>query len=148
LVRTIDFGKRFLLSPSDFAYVLRVPLMCLRVLIDRISWGGSMRLRPSRFVFLFLVLAVSLEFRLHAQTTTSGGLAGIISDQSSAVVPNAEVELKDNAKGTNPHFTFRAYPSWRQILLTRQSGSNSARTADKSRRNAARHGTHTNVPCT
>jgi hypothetical protein len=38
--------------------------------------------------------------KLNAQTTTSGGLTGVITDQSSAVVPNADVEIKDSAKGT------------------------------------------------
>jgi hypothetical protein len=35
-----------------------------------------------------------------AQTTTSGGLAGVVTDPSKAVVPGADVEIKDNAKGT------------------------------------------------
>jgi hypothetical protein len=35
-----------------------------------------------------------------AQTTTSGGLTGIVTDPSGAVVPDASVEIKDNAKGT------------------------------------------------
>jgi hypothetical protein len=34
------------------------------------------------------------------QTTTSGGLTGIVSDPSHAVVPYAVVELRDNNKGT------------------------------------------------
>ena len=34
-----------------------------------------------------------------AQTTTSGALTGLITDQTNAVVPNAEVELKDLDKG-------------------------------------------------
>src|SRR5260370_40422083 len=59
-----------------------------------------MRLWPSRFVLAFLILAASLQFKLHAQTTTSGGLSGVISDQSDAVVPNADVEIKDTIKGT------------------------------------------------
>jgi hypothetical protein len=51
------------------------------------------------------VLSVLLLFRYHvensvAQTTTSGGLAGLVTDPSAAVVPEAEVELKNNAKGT------------------------------------------------
>jgi len=37
---------------------------------------------------------------LSAQTTTSGALTGVVTDQTNAVVPNAEVELRDVAKGT------------------------------------------------
>src|SRR5438309_7546645 len=59
-----------------------------------------MRLRPTQFSFSFLLLLVfSFASDLNAQTTTSGGLTGVITDQSSAVVPDAAVELKDNAKG-------------------------------------------------
>lgn len=35
-----------------------------------------------------------------AQTTTSGGLAGVVTDSSHAVVPDVDVEIKDNVKGT------------------------------------------------
>jgi hypothetical protein len=35
-----------------------------------------------------------------AQTTTSGGLTGVVSDPSHAVVPDAVVELRDSSKGT------------------------------------------------
>jgi len=58
-----------------------------------------MRLRPTQFSFSFLLLVFSFASDLNAQTTTSGGLTGVITDQSSAVVPDAAVELKDNAKG-------------------------------------------------
>jgi len=34
-----------------------------------------------------------------AQTTTSGGLTGVVTDPSGAVVPNATVEIKDESKG-------------------------------------------------
>jgi hypothetical protein len=37
---------------------------------------------------------------LSAQTTTSGALTGVVTDQTNAMVPNAEVELRDMAKGT------------------------------------------------
>ena len=36
---------------------------------------------------------------LYAKTTTSGGLAGVVTDRSGAVVPNTHVEIKDDAKG-------------------------------------------------
>ena len=60
-----------------------------------------MRLRPISVLFLavFLVAAFLLS-KLNAQTTTSGGLTGVVTDPSHAVVPDAVVEIKDNAKGT------------------------------------------------
>jgi hypothetical protein len=58
-----------------------------------------MRLRSPRLVVLFFLLAISSE-GLIAQTTTSGCLTGVVTDQTNAVVPNAEVEIKDNRKGT------------------------------------------------
>jgi len=60
-----------------------------------------MRLRPTQFLFsVLLLLAVSLTNNLNAQTSTSGGLTGVVTDQSKAVVPNADVEIKDSGKGT------------------------------------------------
>jgi hypothetical protein len=56
---------------------------------------------PSRLVGYFLVAAcVYFVESITAQTTTSGALTGVITDQTNAVVPNAEVELKDLDKGT------------------------------------------------
>jgi hypothetical protein len=37
---------------------------------------------------------------LRAQTTTSGGLTGVLTDPSGAVVPDAQVEIKDMSKAT------------------------------------------------
>src|SRR5215472_11713621 len=50
-------------------------------------------------VLFFMISLGSLFSKLDAQTTSSGGLTGVVSDPSGAVVPNAIVELKDNAKG-------------------------------------------------
>ncbi|MGA7907586.1 MAG: carboxypeptidase regulatory-like domain-containing protein, partial [Candidatus Sulfotelmatobacter sp.] len=47
-----------------------------------------------------LLLLAFLRNDLIAQTTTSGGLTGVVTDQSSAVVTDARVEIKDDAKGT------------------------------------------------
>jgi Carboxypeptidase regulatory-like domain len=60
-----------------------------------------MKLRPPQFLLSVVLLAVPLVNELKAQTTTSGGLTGVVTDQSGAVVPDAPVELKDNAKGTS-----------------------------------------------
>ena len=38
--------------------------------------------------------------RLNAQTTTSGGVTGVVTDKSLAVLPNADVEIRDVNKGT------------------------------------------------
>ena len=69
-----------------------------RALPDRISWGGSMRLRPISVVLLaILLITTSSANKLSAQTTTSGGLTGVVTDPSHALVPDAGVEIKDNA---------------------------------------------------
>src|SRR5438874_991269 len=60
-----------------------------------------MRLRPTHLLFLGLLVAVSLANTLNAQTTTSGGLAGVVTDPTSAVLPDADVVILDNAKGTS-----------------------------------------------
>jgi hypothetical protein len=56
-----------------------------------------------RFLFasippIFILFVCSTE--LNAQTTTSGGLTGVVSDPSHAVVPDATVEIRDDSKGT------------------------------------------------
>ena len=45
-------------------------------------------------------LSLCSAARSHAQTTTSGGLTGVVTDPSKAVVPDAVVELRDTTKGT------------------------------------------------
>ena len=60
-----------------------------------------MRLRPISVLLLAVLLVVaSPTNKLNAQTTTSGGLTGVVTDPSHAVVPDARVEIKDTAKGT------------------------------------------------
>ena len=68
-------------------------------LADPLSWGDSMRLRPL-ILSLFFVLTISPPSELTAQTTTSGALAGVVTDPSGAVVANAEVGLEDISRGT------------------------------------------------
>src|SRR5580704_211159 len=58
-----------------------------------------MRLRPMSLLAVLLSV-VSPPNKLNAQTTTSGGLTGVVSDPSQAVVPDAVVEIRDTAKGT------------------------------------------------
>src|SRR5271154_6000573 len=59
-----------------------------------------MRLRPRRCFSAFL-LAISFANGVGAaQTTTSGAVTGVVTDQSLAVLPNADVEIRDVNKGT------------------------------------------------
>ena len=49
-----------------------------------------------------LLIGVSLLFlcELDAQTTASGAVAGVVTDHSSAVITEAEVQIRNGAKGT------------------------------------------------
>src|SRR5437879_12387721 len=74
-----------------------------------------MRLRPTHLLFLGLLVAVSLANTLNAQTTTSGSLAGVVTDPTSAVLPDADVVILGNAKGTTQStntYRDRAYRSF------------------------------------
>jgi len=60
-----------------------------------------MSLRPiSVSLLVGIFLAPFLLNRLNAQTTTSGGVTGVVTDQTGAVVPHADVEIRDVDKGT------------------------------------------------
>src|ERR1700730_5478153 len=62
--------------------------------------GGCMNWK--RFFAIVFALLVVLSIgsgRLAAQTNSSGDVGGVVTDQSSAVVPDAKVTLKDNEKG-------------------------------------------------
>lgn len=59
-----------------------------------------MRFQPSCFRLLALSLALVLASCLHAQTTTSGGMTGVVTDPSSAIVPGANIQIRDNSRGT------------------------------------------------
>jgi hypothetical protein len=63
--------------------------------LARWTFGGGPLFLVS--VLLFALPMSSVSF---AQTTTSGGLTGVVTDQSSAVVSDAKVEIKDDSKGT------------------------------------------------
>ena len=55
---------------------------------------------PPHLVACFLIVALlSLANTITAQTTSSGGLTGVVTDQSNAVVLNAEVDINNNARG-------------------------------------------------
>ncbi len=57
-----------------------------------------MRLGPQTCFVISLVLVLSVNIG-QAQTATTGALAGVVVDQSGAVIPGATIELKDSAKG-------------------------------------------------
>src|SRR6266481_4496722 len=59
-----------------------------------------MRVGPTYRTFALLLAGALLSGDVHSQTTTTGGLAGVVIDQTTAVVPDAAVEIRDAAKGT------------------------------------------------
>src|ERR1700752_1719998 len=60
-----------------------------------------MKLRHVLLVLPILLLLYCLSNELGAKTTNAGGITGVVSDASHAVVPEASVELRNIAKGTN-----------------------------------------------
>src|SRR5260221_6397455 len=56
--------------------------------------------RPLFFLGLAILLLFPSSQNLTAQTTTSGGLIGVVRDPSQAPVPGAQVEIRENTKGT------------------------------------------------
>lgn len=58
-----------------------------------------MRLWPMRRLFSVLLLGVCIAGQLNAQTATSGGLTGVLTDPSGAVVIKITVTLNSNEKG-------------------------------------------------
>jgi hypothetical protein len=55
---------------------------------------------PKYCIVALLTFAVLLAAKVNGQTTASGGLAGVVVDQTHAVIPDAVVEITDLAKGT------------------------------------------------
>jgi hypothetical protein len=87
------------LDESRYYYALAI-----LVWADRISWGGSMRVWPTRpllpTVVLLTGVCLPFSYEVKGQTTASGALAGVVTDQSMAVVADAEVETRNDAKNT------------------------------------------------
>ena len=65
---------------------------------DRTPGCARIRLRPFFLLFLILPFLFPLSNQLSAQTTTSGGLTGVVTDPSNAVVPDADIEIKNAAR--------------------------------------------------
>jgi Carboxypeptidase regulatory-like domain len=64
----------------------------------------AVRTLSRRFVlllFLGLLLVLMVSSLSIAQTTTSGELTGVVTDPSGAVLPDAEVGIRNTSKGTN-----------------------------------------------
>ena len=60
-----------------------------------------MRAGLSSILFAGLLILVFLsQTGLNGQTTNSGALAGVVSDQTGAVIPEADLEIEDLARGT------------------------------------------------
>ena len=83
------------------------------------SRGSSMTNRKLLIFVASVILVLLCQARPSlAQTTTSGGLAGVVLDPSNAVVPGATVELQDITKGTiHTAWTakgFTNFSSWRR----------------------------------
>src|SRR5438477_9759023 len=81
-----------------------------------------MRLGPKSSVFALLVLTAFLVGRASGQTTASGGLSGMVVDQTGAVVPDAVVKIDDIAKGTSESWLGRKWDqaieqSWKVLDL-------------------------------
>src|SRR6266516_7552755 len=64
------------------------------------SLVGAIGLRPTCLLFSILLLAISFSTELTAQTTTSGGLTGVVTDPTHAVVLGAEIEIDNQSKET------------------------------------------------
>jgi hypothetical protein len=63
-----------------------------------------MKILPASPLSLQMVLLIGVPLlllcELNAQTTASGAVAGVVTDQSLAVITEAEVEIRNDAKGT------------------------------------------------
>src|SRR6202041_1358800 len=93
------------------------------------------------FVVMFALLAVLSigSARLAAQTSTTGDITGIVTDQTGAVVPDAKVSLRDNTKGNTQDVTsnregiyhfYLLTPSSYPVTVTAAGFTSASRTAD------------------
>lgn len=60
-----------------------------------------MTFRPLGILSVLPMFGLSLSRGMSPQTAKSGGLSGVVTDPSEAVMPGAKVELRDRAKGIN-----------------------------------------------
>src|SRR6266404_4545175 len=59
-----------------------------------------MKRKSFAFAFVFISHLAYFFIQTNAQTTTSGGLTGVVTDSSGAVVPDAKIEVRDTTRGT------------------------------------------------
>ena len=98
-----------------------------------------MRFLPTRFLSFAFLATVCFSHEIRAQTTTSGGLTGVVTDQNNAVIPVSDIEIKDNAKGRTQytktdrfgvyHFFF-LLPSRYTVTVTHDGFRKESRVAD------------------
>jgi Carboxypeptidase regulatory-like domain len=84
----------------------------------------AVRTLSRRFVLLLwldLLLVTLISSLSIAQTTTSGGLTGVVTDPSGAVVPDADVEIKNDSKGTTQSMKTDRAGVYRFCFLAREN---------------------------
>jgi hypothetical protein len=74
--------------------------------------------RQLPMVFLSLLSVLLLSSLSTAQTTTSGGLTGDVTDPSGAVIAGADIEIKNDSKGTAQSVKTDREGSYRFFFLT------------------------------
>lgn len=80
-----------------------------------------MKLQPPSFVLSALFFAIAFATHLTAQSTTSGGLTGVVTDSTDAVVPGAEIEIDNQSKGTTQRTKTDREESWCSADCTREN---------------------------
>src|SRR5690348_8707753 len=84
------------------------------------EWNrGNASMKRKLFILLFVMffLVLCSVPNSSAQTTTSGGLTGVVTDASTGVVPDAVAEIRDSAKGTIQSAKTDSYGVYRFFFL-------------------------------
>src|SRR5580704_5772065 len=82
---------------------------------DHQEWSTIYSYTLTVFVFVFLVVTVS---SLWAQTSTTGAIAGVVTDPTAAVVPGVSITLKNVDTGSSASTTSNAQGSYNFPLLS------------------------------
>src|SRR5580693_7296584 len=93
---------------------------------DQQKWSTIYSYTLAVFVFVFLVMTVS---SLWAQTSTTGAIAGVVTDPTGAVLPDVSVMLKNIDTGSPASTTSNSQGSYNFSLLSPGNYSVSANTA-------------------
>ena len=114
---SLEFNLNY--SGSEIGVVF--PPMCeCADLANRIEWNRGnafMNRKPFTLLYVMLFLVLSSVGISSAQTTTSGGLTGVVTDPSAALVPGAVVEIRDSAKGIIQSAKTDSYGVYRFFFL-------------------------------